>query len=270
MSWHVDQTAIERYQARHSDRVAGASLEAHMTGCEECRALVPVDRDWLEQSWIGVTELVMPGRRSFIERGLSAIGVAPAAARILALSPAFRLSFLLATALVMVFGVVASGASPEESRFSVFVTIAPLVPVVGVALAYSRDFDPLHELTLATPVDSFRLLLLRTAAVLGVGIGLGLLAWPLVPAQSSIGVAAWLLPGLGLAATTLALAARWHVGVVALIVGSSWLFTTFLAVQGAFSLFDSVVPLISGALCVASVAAIFLQRHHYDRQGGLS
>jgi hypothetical protein len=43
---------------------------------------------------------------------------------------------------------------------------APLVPLVGVAVAYGPEADPAHELTATAPYSGLRLVLLRTAAVL--------------------------------------------------------------------------------------------------------
>lgn len=60
MNWHVDQDALHRDQKGAVDRVAAASLEAHVAACAECRAALMVDDDWLEQSWAGIVDRVEP------------------------------------------------------------------------------------------------------------------------------------------------------------------------------------------------------------------
>ena len=105
MSWHLDASDIRRYQEAALGRVAAASLEAHLTECGECRSLLVTDRDWLERSWSSIAEIVEPGRPGVVEQTLARMGVPSHVARIVAVSPALRISFLLAVVLVMVFSV---------------------------------------------------------------------------------------------------------------------------------------------------------------------
>ena len=48
---------------------------------------------------------------------------------------------------------------------AVFLALAPLLPMVGVALAYGPTADPAYEIAAATPYSGVRLLALRTAFV---------------------------------------------------------------------------------------------------------
>jgi hypothetical protein len=99
----------------------------------------------------------------------------------------------------------------------VFLLLAPLLPVAGVAAAYGPGIDPTYEIGLASPMSSFRVLLIRTTAVLAttltlVGLfGLGLPGLDWTPAV-------WLLPGLVLTLSSLALATwvppLWAAGLV--------------------------------------------------------
>ena len=41
MSWHVEQHTWEAYSMGHLDPVAEASVEAHVTGCAQCRDVGP-------------------------------------------------------------------------------------------------------------------------------------------------------------------------------------------------------------------------------------
>jgi len=268
MSWHVDQSAVRRYQTGAPGRVSAASVEAHLTGCEQCRGLLAVDREWLEWSWTGVADRIEPGSRSLAERALSGIGVPDQVARIVAVSPVLRLSFLLAVALVIGFAAVASTSNPTAGTYKVFLVVAPLLPVAGVAFAYGRLVDPAHELTMAAPIDSLRLLMLRTATVLTVSIGVGLLAWPFVPAPSTLGLSAWLLPALALTLMTLALASRLEVWLAGAMIGSGWVMAMLFALVEGYETFDLRAQLVYAALAAGAAAAVIVRRHSYDREGG--
>ncbi|MGI8515837.1 MAG: zf-HC2 domain-containing protein [Acidimicrobiia bacterium] len=268
MSWHVDQAVLDRYQTRSVDRVTAASVESHVTGCQQCRGLLAVDHELLERTWIAVAERVEVSVSGVVERILIGLRVPAPVARIVAVSPALRISFVLAVALVMSFAAVAAGSAPTQGTFRIFLIVAPLLPVAGVAFAYGRLVDPVHELTMASPVDSFRLLMLRTATVLSVSFGLGLLVWPLVPVPASVGISAWLLPSLTLTFTTLALASRFEVWVAGAMVGGGWAAAMLLALLGDFDAFAPGVQIVHAAIVGVAVVAVVTRRHHYDREGG--
>ncbi|MEX2374968.1 MAG: zf-HC2 domain-containing protein, partial [Dehalococcoidia bacterium] len=111
MSWHIDAAVIDRYQEGGLDRTAAASVEAHVTGCDRCRRLVSLDAGRLERSWMAVVERVEPSGPGLVERGLSALGVPAHIARIVAVSPALRVSFVLAVVLVTGFAAAASASN---------------------------------------------------------------------------------------------------------------------------------------------------------------
>lgn len=268
MSWHVDELAVRRYQDGEADRVASASLEAHLTGCEQCREMLTVDEDWLERSWIAVADQVEPGAPTVVERGLTKLGVPSHLARVVAVSPALRISFLLALALVMGFAALASTSNPSGGTYRVFLAVAPLLPVVGVAFAYGRLVDPAFEFTMVAPIDSFRLLLLRAATVLTVSIVFGLLVWPFVPAPRSIGISAWLLPALALTLITLALASRFEIWLAGAVVGGGWVAAMLLATTWEFQAFNADAQVVYAALTVLAAGAVLFRRNHYDREGG--
>ncbi|MGC2239457.1 MAG: zf-HC2 domain-containing protein, partial [Acidimicrobiia bacterium] len=181
MSWHVDVETLTRYQAGSIDRVAATSVEAHVTDCAECRSSVVVEDQWLDRSWTRIADRVEPSRPALVERLLTRAGVPTHWARLAAASPTLRVSFIIAVALVIGFAAVASGSTPDGGSYRVFLAIAPVVPVMGVAFAYGRLVDPAFELTMSAPIDSLRLLLLRASIVLLVSILFGAAAWPFVP-----------------------------------------------------------------------------------------
>jgi hypothetical protein len=268
MSWHVDRDTLRLYQAGTVDRVAAASLEAHVTECDECREGLVVDEGWLDRSWTAIADRVEPGRPSWVEIILSSVGVRQDVARVISLSPAFRLSFLLAVMLVLGFAVAASTSDPNGSAFRIFLVLAPLLPVGGIALAYGHLVDPLHELTLSSPIDSFRLLLLRSITVLVVSVGLGLAAWPLIDAPTAFGPSAWLVPALALTLITLALASRFEAWLSAVMVAGGWVAAMVVAISWDLETFNTrAQPIYLLAALVAGLV-VAVQRNSYDREGG--
>ena len=83
-------------------------------------------------------------------------------------TPGLRRSWLVAVSLAILFALSASanatGTNAERLQF--FLTIAPLVPLAGVALAFGRGVDPTYEVVVAAPRDTFRVFLIRAATVL--------------------------------------------------------------------------------------------------------
>jgi hypothetical protein len=138
-----------------------------------------------------------------VESLLSRIGLPGNVARLLTATPSLSFSWLGAVALTLTVAVVLANQSPRG--ILVFLLLAPLLPVAGVAAAYGPRVDPTYEIGLASPMSSFRILLIRATAVLAttltlVGLsGLGLPGLDWAPAV-------WLLPGLALTLSSLALA----------------------------------------------------------------
>lgn len=270
MRWHVDRDTLERYQAGSVDRVVAASLEAHVTECGECRERLVVDEGWLDRSWAGVADRVEPGRPSLVEIILSAVGVRQDVARVISFSPAFRLSFLLAVVIVLGFAVAASTSDPNGSAFRIFLALAPLLPVGGIALAYGRLVDPLHDLTLSSPIDSFRLLMLRSITVLSVSVGLGLAAWPLIEAPTMFGPSVWLAPALALTLIVLALASRFEMWLSAVMVAGGWMAAMVVAISWDLETFNTRAQPVYLLLAFATGLVVALRRYSYDREGGHS
>ena len=90
---------------------------------------------------------------------------------------------------------------------AIFLTLAPLLPVAGVALSYGPAADPAYELTLAAPYSVLRLVLLRSVAVVTCTVALTAIG-ALALADNGWQAVAWLLPALALSAATLALSVR--------------------------------------------------------------
>src|SRR5206468_10612326 len=113
---------------------AGAySLEAHLLACAECRMLLSplTDRNAIERMWMDIEEAVDAPRPGPVERVLLRLGLPDHVARLLAATPPLRLSWLGAVAVALVFALLA--AHGGHAGLVVFLAMAPLVPVAGVA-----------------------------------------------------------------------------------------------------------------------------------------
>ncbi|MFG2625584.1 zf-HC2 domain-containing protein [Streptomyces sp. NPDC048473] len=157
---------------------------------------------------IGRVRLPRSATGSVLNRRVRPPGSASRTGRLLwAAGPALRGAWLLALVLVAVGALaLAYGAGLDAAARPLLLVIAPVLPLAGVVVSYGRHTDPMHEITAATPSGGLRLLLTRTAAVLGVSIpALTLAGAALPPSAAGPGPAAWLLPGLAMTLAALAL-----------------------------------------------------------------
>jgi hypothetical protein len=233
-TWHADDDLLARYAAGDLDDARAYSLEAHLLGCEPCRlALGPrSDRATLDRVWTEITETVDAPRAGVIERGLLRLGVREHIARLLAATPSLRLSWFAAEAVALGMAVISANAAHrgdrEELAMLLFLVVAALLPVAGVAAAYGPGVDPAYDVGRASPMQSFRLLLIRAAAVLGSSMilaGIAALALP----STDWRMAAWLLPSLALTLASLALSTFLRPLRSAAIVTFSWVFVAAVA-----------------------------------------
>ena len=142
------------------------------------RELMP--REPLDRAWRAIRAHVEEPRRRIVERLLVALGMSSESARLLAAVPAFRGAWLLGVFTVLVFAG-AAAMFAEDTGLALFLLVAPLIPVAGVAASFGGDADPAHELVTVTPYSSLQLLLLRTAGVLATSVPVTVLARPRAP-----------------------------------------------------------------------------------------
>jgi putative zinc finger protein len=207
MSWHVESELLARYARGEIDQARAFSIEAHLPSCSDCRERIAslVDGARVARLWEGIEETLDAPRRGPVETGLVRLGVPEHLARLLGATPALRLSWLLACAGALGFAVWA--AARGDVGVLVFLALAPLLPLAGVAAAYGPDVDPTYEVGLASPMRSSRLLLVRAAAVLASTTALAGAAALALPGLDWT-AAAWLLSSLALTLASLALATR--------------------------------------------------------------
>jgi hypothetical protein len=216
---------------------------------------VPADVD-LGRVWTGVAAQVWrrdPGR---VERLAGRLLRSPGLARALLTTPSLLLGWIIATAVILAAGVVATLGTGTP-----YVALcAPALAAAGIAYAYGPGIDPAWELSRSMAVGDRMVLLARALAVFGLNAALGLAA------SAASGVAAaltvgWLVPmtaacALALAAATLANSA--NVGVAAGVAGWVIMVLAGRATLGQYTaaVTDSalVLPYLLFAACCCAVA----------------
>lgn len=219
--WHIAPADLQAYADGSSSYVQTTSAEAHLLRCAECRAaLAPqVDPAPVREVWARVrdeVELPAPGR---LERLALGLGLSPRDALLVGAAPRARGAWTLALLSCVVFAVLAGSGDPRSSL--TFLVLAPLIPVVAVALSYGQDADPLWETTLSTPYSPLRLLLLRSAGTILTAVPVVVVASVFLPGPLWFSTG-WLVPGLACTAVTLALSTWIRVPTAAAATGLTW------------------------------------------------
>jgi hypothetical protein len=216
---------------------------------------VPADVD-LSRVWTGVAAQVWRRDPGWVERLAGRLLRSPGLARALLTTPSLLLGWIIATAVVLAAGVVATLGTGTP-----YVALcAPALAAAGIAYAYGPGIDPAWELSRSMAVGDRMVLLARALAVFGLNAALGLAA------SAASGVAAvltfgWLVPmtaacALALAAATLANSA--NVGVAAGVAGWVIMVLAGRATLGQYTaaVTDSalVLPYLLFAVCCCAVA----------------
>ncbi|WP_055490593.1 zf-HC2 domain-containing protein [Streptomyces sp. TP-A0356] len=257
--WHADADDLRAYARGELEAPRLWSVDAHLVACAPCRgALAEVsDPLALDTGWERLDAELDAPRPGVFEGLLMRLGIADHTARLLAATPVLRASWLGAVLLVLVMTVVSvySAGSP-----AMFLALAPLLPLGGVALSYGPALDPTYEMTLVAPLHGFRLLMIRTVAVLVASLALNGLATLALPGYG-LRALAWLLPALALTTTGLALTARLGPVLAPVLVSGGWVGLLAMAeatTHGTLPPFTAAGQGVAGA--VAAVAAVLLHR----------
>lgn len=259
--WHLDEELLEDYALGAPLTPARtASAEAHLEHCAACRAgLAPlVDPGRLDAVWTEVVDALDAPAASWLERALLRLGVPPATARVVAVTPSLRVAWLAGVAMALTLALAAAHTGPRG--VALFLALAPVLPLAGVALAFGPRTEPLHEVVLATSWSTFHLLLARSAAVLASTLVLALPAAALLPGSPWLTVG-WLLPALALCTVSLALAARVEPVTSAVGLALGWLAVSLSALSpGVDPLLVSGAAVQVACLLVTAVATAALVR----------
>jgi hypothetical protein len=219
LGWHVSDDELRRYADLALAPPLLWSTEAHLAACAPCRdrltvAVGPRQADTGWERLAAELDAPTPGP---IERLLTRVGVPEHTARLLAATPVLRLSWLGAVAVTLALtALLAHLAHP-----AVFLAVAPLLPVAGVALSFGPRVDPTYEISVVAPMHTFRLLLLRCVAVVSTTTGLSAAASLALP-EFGLAAVGWFLPALALTTLSLALTPRFGPVLAAVAVGVGW------------------------------------------------
>lgn len=269
-AWHAAEEVLTAFARapRALDDTTAASVEMHVTVCDRCRAVVATATDaaLVAESWDAVADVIDRPRPSFAERILAAF-VPGHVARVVAATPMLTAAWLAAVVSVAALAVSATHGLDSEALFLV---IAPLVPLAGVAIAFAPAADPAGEATLATPMHGASLVLARTVVVVATTVPVLLLASLFLPVVD-LGAVAWLLPALALTATAMALSTWRSPQVAAEIVAAAWTAAGFAAsfadgasvVLARSAVFAWPGQLVCAALLVSSVVVSVARHDHF-------
>ena len=263
--WHLDDATLASYVRGNASDPVAISAEAHLTACAPCRTrLAPaVPSTRLDAVWQEVDHRIDTADLPLVERLLVFSGLREDTARLLAATPSLGTSWLAAVTVAVVFAALAADISPDG--LFVYLTLAPVLPVAGVAMAYGRLGDPAYELGVAAPYSMLRLLLLRALAVVVSTLGVTAFGG-LVVADRGWQAAAWLLPSLALSLVTLAFSARvapvWAgAGVI-----TAWVTAVSLAwrlTDEELAAFGTIGQSAAALLLAAGAAGLVAQRHTF-------
>ena len=167
---------------------------------------------------------------------------------------------------MIAFAVVGSHADQGPGT-GIFLALAPLIPIAGIAAAFGPHVDPGYEVAAAAPMASFRLLLVRSTAVLATAIlftGLATLGLPHV-GWTAI---AWILPALALAGATLAVGSVVSMERAAVAIGGAWLIVVVAAADAGhdrLAAFDGRSQVLWATVLVVSALTVIRRRDAFER-----
>ncbi|WP_406125736.1 zf-HC2 domain-containing protein [Streptomyces canus] len=272
MSWHVAEGDLRAYAQGELTAPLLWSADTHLAACAECRGLLADVSDpvALDAGWERLDAELDAPRPGWFESLLTRAGIADHTARLLAATPVLRRSWLAAVVFLLLTTV---GAVRTTESPTLFLALAPLLPLVGVALSYGPALDPTYEMTVVAPTHGFRLLMIRTLAVLVAGLGLNGLATLALPGYG-LRALAWLLPALALTATGLALTPRLGPVLAPSLVGGAWVAVLLAAQAAQQTAADPLAPFtaagqgVAGAVAALAAGLLFLLRDRFDLFNG--
>jgi hypothetical protein len=229
-AWHVDAESLQSWVDGDAGSLVSVSVEQHLLKCAHCRDLVAgLVPESTRPPWDDVLAAIEVPRPVLAQRMFVRLGLSESDSMVASSAPTLRVAWLLATMGILLFVVIAA-ALADDGGLGLFLIVAPLIPVTGVAAAYGPSSDPSFETVVVAPFAMVRLILLRTLFVLVTSVPLVVIAGLLLPTSPLIAVA-WLLPAAGFIAVVLT-ASNWvdptH---AAAAVGAGWVAVVVWAVR---------------------------------------
>ncbi|MDH6114205.1 hypothetical protein P3T36_000606 [Kitasatospora sp. MAP12-15] len=202
---HASRRLIDDYARGDTELAADTvwALEAHLETCAPCRGRLAASVATEAPGLAALVDTVrvslgpqldaavpMPSRR-YRPQWVSAW-----------LTPVMAPWLAMIVVVVLLALLLDAGSSAALGAASAELLIAPVLPLCGVAVSWSRGLDPAYELTASTARAGLPLLLRRTTSVLAVVLPVLLVEGWLTGAMTA---AQWLLPSLAFTSTALAL-----------------------------------------------------------------
>ncbi|GAA5008495.1 zf-HC2 domain-containing protein [Streptomyces siamensis] len=268
--WHVPEDDLRAYARGEAAPPRLWSTDTHLASCARCReALAAIgDPVALDAGWERLDAELDAPRPGLVESLLVRVGVAEHTARLLAATPVLRRSWLGAVLAVLLMTVAAADAVRTTATPTTFLALAPLLPLAGVALSYGPALDPTYEMAVVSPIHGFRLLMIRTVAVLAVSLGLNGVATLALPSYG-LRALAWLLPALALTGSGLALTPRLGPVLAPSLVGGAWI-AVLLAARSEAGAHTTLAPFtaagqgVAAAVAVLATGLLYLVRDRFD------
>ncbi len=242
----------------------------HLLACPACRAEVATVSDvGLGRVWLAVAAEVWATPIGPVERLAGRLLGSPALARALVATPSLVLSWIIASAIVLAVGALAT----RDTGTPWPALLAPALAGCGIAYAYGPGCDPAFELAQTMAVPDRVILLVRGLAVFGVNALLGLVASLFATGLSGLTLG-WLVPMAAVSALALAVATLAHsanVGVAAALLG--WAFIVVAGLAGTGDLAAAVSGWTPTPLyLLGTVCGIIVTLHATSgrRNGGLN
>jgi hypothetical protein len=174
----------------------------------------------LDATWDEIVTTISLQRTGWLERTLRRFGVAEPLARLVGVTPSLQRPWLAGVMVTVLLAMLVSHLAAGGNA-ALFMIVAPLLPVAGVAVAFGPGVDPTYELLVAAPVRNFDVLVARAVAVLATTVPITAVASAALPVAGWEAVA-WLLPALALTALTVAVGSWVVPWKAAVLLGGLW------------------------------------------------
>ncbi|WP_181770377.1 zf-HC2 domain-containing protein [Amycolatopsis pittospori] len=264
---HVSERLLTGY-VRGDDGLAGDAVwavEAHLESCAECRGRLavisaPSVTTLVDDVWAGLgPRLAEAGPQPLRSRwtGRLHTWVTPV-----------MLPWLVMILLIPGLGFVLDwvGFTRSES-FSFVQLFSPVLPVLGVAVSWSKGLDPAYELVTSAPRGGLYLVLRRTTAVLAVVLPVQAVAGWLGGGGFGLG----LLPSLAFTTGTLALGGLIGVTRAAYVLAGIWvavILAPAVAEEGRAAALEPRMLPVWGAIFALTTVVVVLRRGAFGLLGG--
>lgn len=263
---HVSERLLTGY-VRGDDGLAGDeawAVEAHLESCAACRGRLavisaPSLTTLVDGVWAGLgPRLAEAGPQPMRSRW---------AGRLHTWVTPVMLPWLVMIVLLPALGFLLDWFGFTRSEgFSFVQLFSPVLPVLGVAVSWSRGLDPAYELVTSAPRGGFYLVLRRTTAVLAVVLPVQALAGWLSGGGFGLG----LMPSLAFTTGTLALGGLIGVTRAAYVLAGIWV-AVIVAPTVASGQTDvlepELLPIWTG-IFVLSAAVVVLRRSAFGLLSG--